>query len=192
MKKGDSGRGDSRKSVGFVKITGGELRGRKIATPGEGTHPMGERERLALFNMLGDRVAGNGVADLFCGGGTLAIEALSRGATFALMIDSSQTAVDVANQNMKDLGLYGSYGRALLADVTEVVRTATDRFGVVFADPPYDKYDEKMLRHLPRLVLDGGILVVSHPGEAPEFDGMTLVKSRKYAGAGIAIYQKDV
>ncbi len=177
---------------GEVKISGGEFCGRKIKTPGEGTHPMGERERIALFNMIGDRVVNNYVMDLYCGGGTLGIEALSRGAAFALFIDKSRRAVKTVNENLTSLGLYGLRGGAIQSDLVITARTATDRYGVVIADPPYDEYNEKMVKYLPRLVLDGGILVLSHPGEPPELKGVRLDKTRKYAGATISIYVKDV
>ena len=176
---------------GEVTISGGKFRGYKIKTPGGGTHPMGERERIALFNMIGDRVVGNYVMDLYCGGGTLGIEALSRGATFVLFIDKSDRAVATTNTNLMLLGLYGLRGGAIQGDLTIVTRTATDRYGVVIADPPYDKYNEKMVKYLPRLVLNGGILVLSHPGEPPELRGVRLDKTRKYAGATISIYIKD-
>ncbi len=173
-----------------VRITSGIYKGRKVATPGGGTHPMGERERIALFNMIQDRIEGNYVMDLYCGGGTLGIEALSRGANFVLFIDNSKNAVMTTNKNLQELGLYGVRGGAILANILVVARTATDRYGVVIADPPYDKYEEKMVKYLPRLVLDGGILVLSHPGEAPELSGLELLKTRKYAAAHISVYAK--
>ena len=176
---------------GFVRITGGEFKGQNILTPGGNTHPMGERERIALFNMIGEYVDGNYVMDLYCGGGTLGIEALSRGAVFALFIDKSGKAVATTNENLKRLGLYGLGGGALQADITIIARTATDRYGIVIADPPYDQYEEKMVKYLPRLVLDKGILVLSHPGEAPELKGLTLLKTHRYAAAHISVYIKD-
>ena len=178
------------KANNSVKITGGEFRGRKIATPGGRTHPMGERERIALFNMIADRIPGNYVMDLYSGGGTLAIEALSRGAVFALGIDKSEVAVRTMNENLKMLDLYGTRGSAIKADITIVARTATDRYGVVIADPPYDEFDEKLYKYLPRLVLDGGVLVLSHPGEPPELKGVKLLKTRQYAGAHLSVYVK--
>jgi ribosomal protein L11 methylase PrmA len=71
---------------------------------------MGERERIALFNMIQDRIPGNYVLDLFCGGGTLGIEAISRGARFAMFLDDSPVAVATANNNLKELGIYGMDG----------------------------------------------------------------------------------
>ena len=163
---------------------------------------MGERERIALFNMISDRIPGNYVMDLYCGGGTLGIEALSRGANFVMFIDNNWEALEVAHDNLEKLGLWGyggltgdpsdiGTGRTLQADIPLVMRTATDRYGVVIADPPYDDYNEKMVKYLPRVVLDGGILVLSHPGEPPELTGVRLVKTRQYARAHISIYAKD-
>ena len=190
------------KKPGKVRITGGEYRGKWIKTPGGKVHPMGERERIALFNMISDRIPGNYVMDLYCGGGTLGIEALSRGANFVMFIDNNWEALEVAHDNLKKLGLWGyggltgdpsdiGTGRTLQADIPLVMRTATDRYGVVIADPPYDDYNEKMVKYLPRVVLDGGILVLSHPGEPPELTGVRLVKTRQYARAHISIYVKD-
>ena len=176
---------------GFVRITGGDFKGQKIRTPGGDTHPMGERERIALFNMIQNRVEGNYVMDLYAGGGTLGIEALSRGAVFAIFLDKSARAIATVNENLRQLGLYGIRGGALQADITKIARTATDRYGIVIADPPYDKYEEKMVKYLSRLVLDGGILVLSHPGEPPELRGMTLLKNHTYAAASISVYVKD-
>lgn len=163
---------------------------------------MGERERIALFNMIADRVRDNYVMDLYCGGGTLGIEALSRGARFAIFIDKDPSAVATTVENLQKLDIYGmtglyfpgtkGTGDALQADITTVSRTATDRYGVVIADPPYDEYNEKMVKYLPRLVLDGGILVLSHPGEPPELEGVKLLKSRQYAKAHISIYTKEI
>lgn len=179
----------------FVKITGGALKGRKIRTPGGDTHPMGERERIALFNILGDKVRGNYVMDLYCGGGTLAIEALSRGARWALGVDYSEDAVMTMNENLQALGLIGIPGLfgggAVQGDIPVVMRTATDRYSLIFADPPYDKYNEKMVKYLPRILFDGGMLVISHPGESPKLKGVHLVDSRKYAGAHLSFYIKD-
>ena len=180
---------------GCVRISGGDFRGRKIRTPGEGTHPMGERERLALFNMISDHLKGAEVLDLYSGGGTLAIEAISRGAKSAFVIDNDRHAVLTAAANMVELGIFEVSATALQGDAVEIANTpspgAIERFDVVFADPPYDLYREEMVMGLPSLVKKGGILVLSHPGNAPELPGMDLEKSRNYAGATISIYVKN-
>lgn len=174
---------------GFVRITGGNLKGRKIRTPGGATHPMGERERIALFNMIVEYLPGNFVLDAFAGSGALGIEALSRGAALVLFMDKDAHVCDVINENLRELGLYGVGGGALKSNVYHALATATDRFGIVLADPPYDKYNERKIKVLARVVADpGGILVLSHPGEAPELPDLKLVKSHKYAGANLSLY----
>ncbi len=174
-----------------VKITSGDLKGRSIQTPGGHTHPMGERERLALFNMIAEFLPGNFVLDAFAGSGALGIEAISRGAGFVVFMEKDARACKTIEKNLIDLNLYPHKGGVLKYDVYTVLKTATDRWGIVLADPPYDQYDEKKLQVLARVVADpGGILVLSHPGEAPEMPGLKLLKTRQYAVAHISIYVK--
>lgn len=179
---------------GYVKITGGQYSGRKIRTPGNATHPMGERERIALFNMISDYIPGAHVLDLYCGGGTLGIEAISRGAADVFAVDIDRHAVLTAAANMVELGIFEVSGNAIQADAVEIANDPAfgllDHFDIVFADPPYDFYDEKMALELPELVKLGGILVLSHPGDAPDLQGVELLKTRSYAKAHISIYQK--
>ena len=185
---------------GFVKITGGKFKGRKIRTPGGGTHPMGERERIALFNMISDRIKDVWVLDLFSGAGTLGLEAMSRGAAYVMMVENDYDAVMTSADNMEELGLIPLESRVAYTDAAEVIKTVGDgdefgeipvNYGLVFADPPYDKFDDlDMIKRLGDTVAVGGTLVLSHPGNAPEIDGLKLEKSRKYANAHISIYKK--
>lgn len=186
-KRGDGKR--SGKKIGEVRVIAGKLKGEKIKTPGEGTHPMGERERNALFNMIVDMLPRAFVFDAYAGSGALGIEAISRGAAFVLFMDKDPRAVEAINENLKKLKLYGPNGGAMLADTSVVVRTATDRFSIVLADPPYDEYNPKMITRLARVVAPGGILVASTPEEGPEIKGMEKIKSQKYARAHISVYR---
>ena len=168
-----------------LRITAGEYKGRKIATPGGVTHPMGERERLALFNMISTYVPGSRVLDAFSGSGALGIEALSRGAAEVIFVEKNAKACRVARENLRDLGLEAEIFQG---DVVNF--TTNEKFRVILADPPYDNYDLAKVTHLLQFLQREGILVLSHPGEAPELPEMTLLKSRKYAGAGISVYFK--
>ncbi len=178
------------KSFETVKITGGIYRGRTIRTPGKGTHPMGARERLALFNMIEPYLPGAFVLDAYAGGGTLGIEAISRGASFVLYLDTSDVALKTIRDNLESLEVPILQGGGIKADVTRVARTATDRFTLVLADPPYDNYEPKMITCLARVVADEGIFVASTPEEGPEIKGMEKIKERKYAAAHITVYRK--
>ena len=87
-----------------MRITGGSARGRRLAAPGSGRdviRPTCDRVREALFNLLGPRPAGSRVLDLFAGTGALGIEALSRGAVFALFVDRSLTAGRLIETNLR-------------------------------------------------------------------------------------------
>lgn len=146
---------------------------------------MGERERLALFNMTSEYLPGARVLDAFAGSGALGIEALSRGVAEVVLIEKNAKACQVIRKNLKDLGLEAEVWQG---DVKTF--TTDDRFGVILADPPYDNFDVAEVTHLLQFLQREGVLILSHPGEAPELDNMTLLKSRKYAGAGIAVYLK--
>lgn len=169
-----------------VTIIGGKYKGRKIATPGKGTHPMGSREKLALFNMLASKIEGASVLDAFAGSGALGLEALSRGADSVVFVEKSPRASKVISENLKSLGVESGF---------EVIKGAVSGvsgdFDIVLADPPYDDFDIKEVESLVDSIKNGGILALSHPFEAPIFEGLTLLKTHKYAVAHISIYIKD-
>ena len=172
-----------------VKITAGSLRGRQITTPGGKTHPMGERERLALFNMILGYIPGSSVLDAFSGSGALGIEAISRGAKRVVFVEKDPKAMATIKQNLSSLDIDTEGAELILGDVYRVIPTMKDQFELVLADPPYDDYDPIAIRILAQMVTrTNGILVLSHPGAAPEMPGLTLQKSRTYSGATISIY----
>lgn len=170
-----------------VRITSGNYRGRSILTPGEGTHPMGERERLALFNMVTAKIAGGRVLDAFAGSGALGIEAFSRGASTVTFVEKSPKAAKIIRENLKNLGIQAD------VIISDAGKYSTDSsFDLILADPPYDHFDTIILPNLAKLLDKSGIFVLSHPGEAPEVEGLKLLDSRKYAGATISLYSANV
>lgn len=169
-----------------ITITGGKYRGRKIATPGGATHPMGSRERLALFNMLTGKIEGVFVLDAFAGSGSLGIEALSRGASEVVFVEKNRVATEVIKQNLAELGV--SDNAKVIKSSVKNTLSDLGEFAVVLADPPYDNFDITEVEKLALVVKKSGILALSHPGEAPEIKGLTLAKTRKYAGASISVY----
>lgn len=155
-----------------MRIAGGELKGRVIKAPSSGnSRPSTERTREAIFSVLGDDIIDVMIADLFCGSGALGLEALSRGATSALFVDSSKAAIKAVRQNIAELGLVGQ------ADVIE--KNALHLRGgrlkgvsIIFADPPYEKgYGDSLitLLCLKKISFDG-ILVLEHE-KGWEYDG---------------------
>ena len=87
-----------------VRVVGGELRSRRLARPPEGVRPTSDRVRESLFGRLGD-LRGCRVLDLFAGTGALAIEALSRGAEMAVLVDRSSRSLNALRENLESLGL---------------------------------------------------------------------------------------
>jgi 16S rRNA (guanine966-N2)-methyltransferase len=125
-----------------MRIVGGQFRGRTLATPKSlAIRPTADRLREALFNILvhayGDPVAGARVLDLFAGTGALGLEALSRGAAFALFIDDAAEARALMRENVEALGL-GGMSRIFRRDATKLgAAHPVEPFSLVFLDPPY-------------------------------------------------------
>lgn len=166
-----------------IKITSGKYRGRSLKAPGGATHPMGAREKLALFNIISSYLPEATVLDAYAGSGALGIEALSRGAKEAVFIEKNAQASQVIRENLTSLGLVGEIFRGAVRDFA-----SKKHFQVILADPPYDKFNPEEVGQLVKFLADGGILVLSHPGEAPEITGLTLIKTSQYAAAHISIY----
>jgi len=127
-----------------MRIVGGRLRSRPLAGPkSDAIRPTADRLREALFNILahgyGDPVAGARVLDLFAGTGALGIEAISRGAAFALFVDEGVEARALLRQNIETLGLAG-VTRIFRRDATKLGPAhPLEPFDLVFLDPPYGK-----------------------------------------------------
>lgn len=175
-----------------VRITTGNYKGKVLATPGEGTHPMGERERLALFNMVGNDLTGANVLDAYAGSGILGAEALSRRAPLVVFIEKSPKAAQVIRQNLEKMELFG-FPNPPITEVTceDAKNYQSDlRFQLILADPPYDDFDLTGVKHLVKYLAPGGRLVLSHPDETPELTGLELIKTRQYARAHLSVYQR--
>ena len=125
-----------------MRVVGGSLRGRALAGPKSAAiRPTADRLRESLFNILlhayNDPVAGARVLDLFAGTGALGIEALSRGAAFALFVDQSAEARALLRENVTALGLGGT-SRIFRRDATKLGPAhPLEPFSLAFLDPPY-------------------------------------------------------
>lgn len=124
--------------MGFVRIVGGTLRGRRLRVPERGVRPTSERVREAIFDILGDAVAGARVLELYAGTGALGIEALSRGAATADFAEGSRATARALSGNLERLGL-GGRTRVVVADLARGTLPAplAGPWDLVFLDPPY-------------------------------------------------------
>ena len=121
-----------------MRIVAGAAKGRRLATPASVTRPTSDRTREALFNTLAARLRLEGarVLDLFAGTGAVGLEALSRGAAAAVLVEKDRRALEVLRRNVEAVGLPGAVvvGRPVNAYLSD---TPDAPFELVFADPPY-------------------------------------------------------
>ena len=124
-----------------MRVIGVVDRGRTLAAPrGRGTRPTADRVREALFDILGPRIIGTRVLDLFAGTGAVGIEALSRGAAYAVFVESDREALRALRRNLATLALPGTRARIVAGDARDAlvaVARSEPAFDLVFLDPPY-------------------------------------------------------
>jgi 16S rRNA (guanine966-N2)-methyltransferase len=172
-----------------LRISGGKLRGRRITGPrkGEELRPTTERVREAVFSILGD-VSGARVLDLFCGTGALGIEALSRGAATATLVDSRPA---LARGNVEALEL-GDRAEVVGEDTFKFLDRAPEAsFDLVLCDPPYGLAEhlatdiDPLLR---RVLAEGGRLMVETSPSAPLPIGLSVARERRYGDTLVRVH----
>jgi 16S rRNA (guanine966-N2)-methyltransferase len=175
-----------------MRVIAGRLGGRLFDSPhSHRTHPMSDKARGALFNILGD-IGGLTVLDPFGGTGALSFEAVSRGAANALVIESDRPAQRVIEQNIKALGLRSEV-KLITAQTGAWLQTNhDDQFDLVLCDPPHDDLQPNLLMRLSQRVVPGGLLVISWPGsqETPSFPKFDRIEQRSYGDMQLAFYRK--
>ncbi len=173
-----------------MRIVGGRLKGRNIASPSSrDIRPTADRLRESLFNILihayDDPIAGARVLDLFAGTGALGIEAISRGAAFALFVDNGAEARALMRNNVEALGL-GGVTKVYRRDATNLGPAhPMAPFSLVFLDPPYAKKlaDKALISLREGGWLTGGALLIVEEAKAAEFTapaGFEELERRQY------------
>jgi 16S rRNA (guanine966-N2)-methyltransferase len=170
-----------------MRIVAGELGGRRIRAPRGGfVRPTSDRVREAVFSILGD-IEGTEVLDLFCGTGALGIEAISRGATSATLVD---TAIGTAARNVADLAVEDRC-RLVRGDALVFLGREGSSYDLIFCDPPYRlarRFGSELEELLPeRLRAGGRVIVESRAANALEL-GLPLLDSRDYGATAIRIH----
>lgn len=184
-----------------MRITGGRLRGRRLASfKGLEIRPTSDRVREAIFDILGHHLRGEKVLDLFAGTGSLGIEALSRGASWALFIDHSPKAIDLIGKNLKLCGLE-TEGVVLRKDLLKGFphrhRLLEEKVDLVFVDPPYRKgMIPPVLEELCGLgILESSATLVVQSEQKEVLPAcvrrLEMVKSRIYGDTRITLYRHE-
>ena len=181
-----------------MRIVSGDFRGKALAAPaGDATRPTSDRARQAIFNILEHAAWSEGVRDarvidLFAGSGALGFEALSRGAAFALFVETDEAARGAIRENVDALGLFGRTRVHRRSAVDLGVRPGADgpAFDLAFLDPPYGKgLGEQALARLAEggWLAPGAILVFERGVSEPDFsvDGFEALDARDYGAARV-------
>jgi 16S rRNA (guanine966-N2)-methyltransferase len=181
-----------------MRIVAGQYRGKPLIGPeGSATRPTSDRARESIFNILEHAAWSPGlrearVVDLFAGSGALGFEALSRGAAFALFVETDEAARGAIRDNVEALGLFGNtrIDRRDATDLGARPSSAGPPFGLAFLDPPYAKgLGEKALAELRAhgWLKPGAVVVFERGSGEPDVavEGFETLDARDYGAARI-------
>jgi 16S rRNA (guanine966-N2)-methyltransferase len=178
-----------------MRIIAGSRKGARLFAPkGAETRPTGDRVREAAFNLIGP-VGELDVLDLFAGSGAMGLEALSRGASSVVFVESDRDACRAIDRNLEKLGLKGA--RVVQRDALRALAAETAagrRYDLVLVDPPYGMFSSlqtSLANYLPAVLGDEGLLVVeTSEREEPELP-LHKRTSRRYGAARLTVFEHE-
>jgi len=182
-----------------MRVTGGKVRGTHLKTlPRRSIRPTTNIVRQAIFSLLENSTANwQYVLDLYAGSGALGIEALSRGTGWVDFVDHRKSCCDIIKTNLEKIG---ELGRAHIycCSVDKALTFLSSKYGIIFIDPPYsDPSANNLLTNLAKskLLGENSAIMLCHANRFPlnpDYDGLHLVKQRRYGDTFIFMYQKEV
>lgn len=178
-----------------MRIISGVHRGRNIRPPKNlPVRPTTDKAKEGLFNILNNRVDFEelNVLDLFCGTGNISFEFVSREVKSVTCVDQNFKCIGFVKSTMKELN-FDSYN-AIRSDCLSFVRSTTERWDLIFADPPYDypKYHEFVSTILERkLIAKDGTLIIEHPAEVDLSEIAGLTETRKYGRVHFSFFELE-
>ena len=183
-----------------MRVIAGNARGQRLKAPkGREVRPTADRVKEALFNLIAAELEGARVLDLFAGTGNLAIEALSRGAAQAILVDSSPASMRLIRENLKRLH-FTERADTWVAPVSRVLRAMARRsesFDIIFLDPPYgQRLIEETLALIARgkLLRETGIIVAEHSVRdeiGARYDSLARRDQRRYGDTLLSFFRLD-
>ena len=152
-----------RKNLPPLYVIAGKIKGRKIECPKGEIRPMTARSRAALFNIIGD-CSGMDMLDLFCGSGSISIEAFSRGVESSDLVDGDRGKKEIIEKNLLHAGF--TNGKLYISDAINFCERTTKKYDFIMVDPPYKmEKKEKLIEVVSEknLLKDNGFLVIQLP-----------------------------
>lgn len=177
----------------MIRVTGGALRGRRIAVPKDDVRPTSERARQAFFNIVGERIREARFLDLFAGSGIFSFEAVSRGANEAIAVDASRKHTAGIDRTARELDVPV---RTVTADVLAgIKRLSGEVVDVIYADPPYayDGYDALLMSLDTQLTLaPDAVVAIEHRRRTEPFTetptNLTFTRRAEYGEVWISFF----
>lgn len=183
-----------------MRVIGGSAKGRRLRVPkGRTVRPTASRVKESLFNILPRDFSGLAVLDLYAGSGNLSIEALSRGAERAVLVDSSARSTEAIKENLIRAG-FAEQAEVWLSPVARALRSLAKRgsaFDVIFLDPPYDRgLIRPALKIIARanLLRASGLIVAEHSAReevASPIDGLSLYDQRRCGDTLLSFFRHE-
>jgi 16S rRNA (guanine(966)-N(2))-methyltransferase RsmD len=182
-----------------MRVTGGKVKGTHLKTlPGHSIRPTTSVVRQAIFSLLENSTANwRQVLDLYAGTGALGIEALSRRAEWVDFVDHRKSCCDIIKTNLEKIGEL-QRAHIYCCSVSRALTFLNGSYDIILIDPPYsDPSTNNLLINLAKsnLLGEDSTIVLCHANRFPlnsDYDGLHLVKQRRYGDTFIFIYQKEV
>ncbi len=177
-----------------MRVVGGTARGRKLTTlEGMDVRPTTDKVKESVFNIIQFEVPGSSMLDLFAGSGQMGIEALSRGAENAVFVDSSRKSLNIVKTNVDTVG-FSDRAKLIMSDSTAYLGRTSEKFDIVFLDPPYHcGLIDKAFGYLPQVLKDTSVVICETKAdeELPEtFGDFEIKKTYKYSAIKITVYRR--
>ncbi len=175
-----------------MRVITGKARGRKLQTlSGNDVRPTTDIVKEAIFSIIQFGIEGRVFLDAYAGSGQMGIEALSRGASKAVFLDSSRQSCEIVRKNLEITGL-SENAVVKNTDTLSYITGTPEKFDIVFMDPPYRTgILAQTLEKIPGVMNKGGMIICEHPAEEKmpeETGGFVLKKEYKYGKIMISLY----
>ena len=177
-----------------MRVITGLAKGKRLESPeGKDVRPTPDKVKEGLFSALQFDIEGRRILDLFAGSGQLGIEALSRGAESAVLVDSSSTSVKLARKNVEYCG-FSDKAKVVQLDYAAFCAMSRETFDIVFLDPPYNQGLLMLaVKAVLPLMSDYGLIICEHPPEVKPDEavvGFSIFKTYRYGKVNVTVYRK--
>lgn len=176
-----------------MRITGGKARGFTIKVPKiTDIRPAQEMVRLAVYSILGERIDGARVLDLYAGSGAFGLDALSRGASHCTFVDSNPLAIQAIESNLRNAHFWGK-AETVKFDAIRYFSEDHEEYDIIFICPPYSYgLPSALFYQAAEHLSPDGIVIIDHAKSTiikPEMEGLEIVDQRSYGATGVTFMQ---